>query len=56
MRDAGLPAVYVRKIETVQAVIPGTVRVKTGVRTENVHWKRELGIAMRVMKAAKKDY
>ena len=28
---------YVRKIQTVQAVIPGNVRIKTGVRTENVH-------------------
>lgn len=56
MRDAGLPAVYVRKIQNVQAVIPGNVRVKIGVRTENVHWKREWDIVMRVTKTAKEDY
>ena len=34
----------------------GNVRIKTGVKTENVHWKRELGIVMHVTKTAKKDY
>lgn len=47
---------YVRKIQTVQAVIPGNVRIKNGVRTENVHWKRELDIVIRVMKTARKVY
>lgn len=45
-----MPAVYVRKIQIVQAVIPGNVRVKTGVRTENVHWRRKLDMVMRVTK------
>lgn len=56
MPGAGLPVAYVRKIQTVQAVILGNARVKTGVRTENVHWKRELDIVMCVTKTAKKDY
>ena len=56
MPGAGLPVAYVHKIQAVQAVIPGNVRIKTGVKTENVHWKRELGIVMHVTKTAKKDY
>ncbi len=52
----GLLVAYVQKIQAVQAVIPGNVRIKTGVRTENVHWKREWGIVMHVMKTAIKDY
>lgn len=56
MHDAGLPAAYVWKIQTVQAVIPGNVRIKTGVRIENVHWRRKLDIVMHVAKTAGKVY
>lgn len=54
MPGAGLPVAYVQKIQAVQAVIQGNVRIKTGVRTENVHWKRESGIVMYVTKTAGK--
>ena len=56
MPGAGLPVAYVQKIQAVQAIIPGNARIKTGVRTENVHYKRELDIVMRVTKTAGKVY
>lgn len=56
MPDAGLPAVFVPKIQHAMAVIPEIVLTMTGVKTENVHWKKALPIVTNVRKIAKEAY
>lgn len=56
MQDADLPAAYVQKTYIVQAAFRENVQIKNGVKIENVHWKGESVIAIRVMKIAKKVY
>lgn len=47
LRDADLHVAYVLNTHTVRAVIQENVRIKTGVRTENVHWNGELDIVIK---------
>ena len=56
MPDAGLPAVFVQKIQHAMAVIPGIVLTMTGAKIENDLWKKALHIVMLVRKIAKEAY
>ncbi len=57
MPDAGLPAVFVQKIQHAMAVIQGNAPAMTGVKIENVLWKKALHIAMNVsVRIAQRDY
>ena len=56
MPDADLPAVFVPKIQHAMVVIPGIVLTMTGVKTENVLWKKALHIVMPARKIEKKAY
>ena len=49
-------AVYVLKMRLVPAAIRENVRIKTGVKTGNVQFLKELNIVMSAMKNAEKDY
>ena len=49
------PAVYVRKMRHVMDVILANVRIKTGVKTDNVLFQGRSDIVMNVMKIADKD-
>lgn len=55
MHDADLPAAYVLRIQLVQDVIPVNVRIKTGVKTENVRFLKKLHIVMNAVKNAGRD-
>lgn len=56
MPDAGVPAVFVPKIQHAMTVIPEIVLTMTGVKTENVHWKKALLIVTNVRKIVKRVY
>ena len=51
-----LPVVYVLKMRLVPAAIRANVPIKTGVKTENAQFLKELGIVMSAAKNAEKDY
>lgn len=54
MRDADLPAVCVLKMHIVMAAIRRNAQTAIGVKTKNVHRKKELHIALRVKKIVKR--
>ena len=56
MPDVDWPAVCVRKIRHDMGEIQVSVRVKTGVKTDNAPFQERLNIVMNVMKTVEKDF
>lgn len=54
--DADLRAVFVQKMQHAMAVIQGNASAMTGVKIENVLWKKALHIVMFVRKIAQRGY